>query len=246
MDDEGLYISNPGGFIEGVTPDNLLVADPRSRNPLLADIIKRIGLAERTGRGVDRIYEGMLRYGRPAPDYSRTTGVTVALQLRNAAADLDFLKMVLEQEDKHGAFPIDTLIVLSRLRTERRLALSDFAPFIQKPEPHIHATLEKLVEIGFLEPHGTGRGRTYTLSASLYRNTGQKAGYARQVGFSGIQQEQMILTYIAKHGRIKRGEVMELCRLNKDQSFRLLKKMIAQGKIVQNGEKRHAFYTQHA
>jgi len=244
LDDEGLYISNPGGFIEGVTPDNLLVADPRSRNPLLADVIKRIGLAERTGRGVDRIYEGMLRYGRPAPDYSRTTGVTVALQLRNAAADLDFLKMVLEQEDKHGAFPIDTLIVLSRLRAERRLAVNAFVPFVQKPEPHIHAILEKLVETGFLEPHGTGRGRTYTLSASLYRSTGQKAEYVRQVGFSDIQREQMILTYIAKHGRIKRGEVVELCRLNAPQSYRLLKKLADEGKITKKGERRHAFYEQ--
>ncbi len=47
--DDGLSISNPGGFVEGITLDNLLVAYPRSRNPLLADIIKRIELAERTG-----------------------------------------------------------------------------------------------------------------------------------------------------------------------------------------------------
>ncbi len=39
---------------------------PRSCNPRLADAIERIGLAERTGRGIDRIYEGMLRDGRPA------------------------------------------------------------------------------------------------------------------------------------------------------------------------------------
>ena len=30
-------------------------------NPLLANVIKRIGLAERTGSGIDRINEGMLR-----------------------------------------------------------------------------------------------------------------------------------------------------------------------------------------
>ena len=38
LDSSGLHISNPGGFIEGVTLDNLLVAPPHSRNPLLADI----------------------------------------------------------------------------------------------------------------------------------------------------------------------------------------------------------------
>ncbi len=70
LDNDGLTMSSPGGFVEGITLQNLLVTAPRSRNPLLADIVKRIGLAERTGRGIDRIYEGMLRYGRPAPDFS--------------------------------------------------------------------------------------------------------------------------------------------------------------------------------
>ena len=56
LDDDGFTLSSPGGFVEGITLENLLVAPPRSRNPLLADIVKRIGLAERTGRGIDRIY----------------------------------------------------------------------------------------------------------------------------------------------------------------------------------------------
>ena len=42
-----LVVSNPGGFVEGVTLDNLLVVEPRPRNPQLADAFKRIGLAER-------------------------------------------------------------------------------------------------------------------------------------------------------------------------------------------------------
>lgn len=41
-----------------------------------------------------------------------------------------------------------------------------------KPEPNVRATLEKLVETGLLEPHGTGRGRTYTPDKS--RNTSAK------------------------------------------------------------------------
>ena len=163
LNDDGLSISSPGGFIDGVNFNNLLVASPRSRNPLLADIIKRIGLAERTGRGIDRIFEGMLRYGRPAPDYSLSNSYTVSLNLSNTAPDLAFLKMVVEHEDKLGGLPIDSLIILSRLRDERRLTTADFVESVQKSETSIRATIEKLVEIGLLESHGTGRGRTYTL-----------------------------------------------------------------------------------
>jgi ATP-dependent DNA helicase RecG len=234
--DEGLSISNPGGFVEGVTLENLLVADPRSRNPLLADVIKRIGLAERTGRGIDRIFEGMLRYGRPAPDYSMSNEFLVKVQMANATADLDFLKMVVEQEEKLGSMPIDSLIILSRLKEERRLTVNDLAPSLQKSGTSVRATLEKLVESGFLEPRGTGRARTYTLSAALYQKSGKKAEYIRQAGFSTIQQQQMVLNYIDTHGSIKREEVMGLCQLSKDQAYRLLKKLRDGGMVCFEGK----------
>ena len=242
LDDDGLNISSPGGFIEGVNLNNLLVAPPRSRNPLLADIIKRIGLAERTGRGIDRIYEGMLRYGRPAPDYSLSNAYTVTLFLSNASADLDFLKMVVEQEDKLGTMPIASLSILSRLREERRLTTTDIAPSVQKPEANVRATLEKLVETGFLEPHGTGRGRSYILSARMYQKAGQRAEYIRQAGFDSIQQEQMVLKFIKTHGTIKRADVIELCRLTKDQSAKLLTQLAHENKIQKHGDRRGTYY----
>lgn len=242
INDDGLSISNPGGFVEGVSLDNLLVADPRSRNPLLADVIKRIGLAERTGRGIDRIYEGMLRYGRPAPDYSMSNEFTVSVKMVNTVADLDFLEMVVEQEDKLGNMPIDSLIILSQLREQRRLTTTDLSPSVQKSETNVRATLEKLVETGFLEPHGTGRGRTYTLSARLYQKAGQRVEYIRQAGFDKLQQEQMVLKYIKTHGSIKRADVIELCRLTKDQAAKLLTQLAGENKIYKHGERRGAYY----
>jgi len=240
--DDGLSISNPGGFVDGVDLNNLLVADPRSRNPLLADIIKRIGLAERTGRGIDRIYEGMLRYGRPAPDYSMSNAFTVSVQMLNVAADLDFLKMVVEHDEKLGNMSIDSLIILSRLREERRLTTDELVPSVQKTETNVRATLEKLVEAGFLEPHGTGRGRTYMLSAAMYQSAGKKAEYIRQAGFAPIQHEQMVLKYIDVHGPIKRAEVMDLCHLDRNQAYRLLVKMKSAKQIKQIGEQKGAVY----
>jgi ATP-dependent DNA helicase RecG len=242
LDDDGLAISNPGGFVEGVTLENLLVADPRSRNPLLADAIKRIGLAERTGRGIDRIFEGMLRYGRSAPDYSMTDAYTVSVRMQSAETDPAFLRMVIEQEEKSGDMPVDALIILSSLRHERRLSTSDMTASTQKPEQATRTAIEKLVEAGLVEAHGQGRGRTYTLSAKVYRQSGQKAAYIRQAGFDPIQQEQMVLAYIDKHGSIKRADVMELCRITKDQAYKLLNRLKKYGQIVLIGNRKWSIY----
>jgi len=243
LDDDGLSISNPGGFVEGVNLDNLLVADPRSRNPLLADIIKRIGLAERTGRGIDRIFEGMLRYGRTAPDYSMSSAYTVAVRMSAADADAEFLHMIVQREEQTGtAMPIDSLIILSRLRNERRLRTTDLARSVQKPETVVRGTLEKLVEAGMVEAHSTGKGRTYTLSVKVYQGADQKAAYVRQVGFDAIQQEQMVLNFIDTHGSIKRADVIELCHISPDQAYKLLAKLKKKDLIKQAGERKGAIY----
>lgn len=42
---------------------------------------ERIGIVERSGRGVDKICRGMLKFGRPEPDYSCTDNNNVVLQL---------------------------------------------------------------------------------------------------------------------------------------------------------------------
>lgn len=242
LDDSGLNISSPGGFIEGVNLNNLLVAPPQSRNPLLADIIKRIGLAERTGRGIDRIYEGMLRYGRPEPDYTLSTAYFVNLFMANIAADRDFLRMVVEQHDKLGNSHVEPLIALARLKDERRLTTGELAPALQKSEPQTRVILERLLEVGLVEAHGTGRGRSYTLSAKVYQGAGQKVAYVRQAGFDAIQQEQMVLSFIDTHGSIKRADVMELCHLDRNQAYRLLTRMKGAKQIKQIGEQKGATY----
>lgn len=72
LHDDYAIVSNPGGFVTGVTIDNILVAAPHPRNPLLADAFKRIGLVEKTGRGVGIIYTGQLQNGRRQPAYDRS------------------------------------------------------------------------------------------------------------------------------------------------------------------------------
>jgi len=245
LDDQGLTISNPGGLVEGVTLNNLLTTEPRPRNPALADAMKRIGIVERSGRGVDKIYRGMLRFGRPEPDYGRTDANSVVLQLSTVAADEVFLQLVVEQENRQGGtpLPIDSLIVLATLREQKRLSTDELAQHIHRDSAQAKRTLEHLVEVGLVEAHGNNRSRSYTLSAALYRARGDKLAYTRQAGFSSLQHEQLVLNYVRQHGRIQRNEVMDLCRLSGEQAKSLLKRLKSTGKLAQHGERRGAFYT---
>jgi len=240
LDDHGLTVSNPGGLVEGVTLANLLTTEPRPRNPMLADAMKRVGVVERSGRGVDKIYRGMLTFGRPEPDYSRTDRGNVILQLSTMEVDEAFLHLVLEQGP---SLPIDSLIALSVLRGQKRVSADELAQHIHRDAAQARRTLEKLLEAGVVQAHGQTRGRNYTLSPGVYRSQGDQAAYTRQAGFSPLQHEQMILSYAQQHGRIRRSEAADLCRLTVTQASKLLRRLANEGKLAMVGERRGAHYT---
>lgn len=245
LDDQGLTISNPGGLVEGVTLHNLLTTEPRPRSPALADAMKRIGIVERSGRGVDKIYRGMLRFGRPEPDYSRTDGNNVVLQLATVDADEAFLQLVVGQESQQNgsSLPIDSLIALAVLREQKRLGIDELALHIHRDATQAKRTLERLLEAGLVQAHGTTRNRSYTLSAEVYRATGQQIAYTRQAGFSSLQHEQMVLSYARQHGQVRRRDVIELCHLERDQAAKLLKRLAHEKKLILHGKLRGSFYT---
>ena len=244
LDDDGLTISNPGGLVDGVTLANLLTTEPRPRNRALADAMKRVGVVERSGRGVDKIYRGMLRFGRPEPDYRRTDALSVVLRLATVDADEAFLKLVVSEEGRRGtALPINSLIALAALRELKRLGTDELAAHIQRDPAQARRTLETLLEAGLVQAHGATKGRSYTLAPGVYQAEGDKAAYTRQAGFSALQHEQMILNYAQQHGSVRRSEVVQLCRLSDDQAWRVLKRLLEDGKLVKQGERRWTVYT---
>ncbi len=240
--ENGIEISNPGGFPEGIRLDNLLVAPPRPRNPLLADAFKRAGIVERTARGIDTIFYEQLRNGRPAPSYDRTTETDVVLVLPGGKANLEFVRLVVEENQSGRILGLDELLILNYLWQERSLTTAETARLTQKAESDARAILERLVETGLVEARGERKGRSYHLSAATYRRLGAKAAYVRQRGFELLQQEQMVLQYVQKHGRITRREAAELCQIGPYQATRLLNRLVKEGRLLRHGERKGTWY----
>ena len=237
-----LELASPGGFPEGVTPANLLVHEPLPRNARLYAAAKRIGLVEQTGRGVDKVYLGQLRYGRPPPDYSRSDATGVRLTLRGGTESLDFAAFVFERERQQGPMTVDQMIVLNRLFHERRVTAEQVAAEIQRSQNDARSLLERLVEEGLVEARGENRGRVYHLAARVYEAAGQPEAYVRTHGIDPIRQEAAVLQFVQAHGRIKRENVVELCGLTERQATQLLGRLVREGKLVMRGAKRWSYY----
>ena len=241
LDADGLSVSNPGGFIEGVTYQNILTVEPHGRNPVLADALKRIGLAERSGRGVDRIFEGSLLYGRDLPDYSESTSRTVKLFIPRGMPDKRLVALISEEQKRTGSpLPLNSLLVLNVLKNNHRMSLADMSHECTIPESKLKTTLERLTESGLIDAMGSGRGRAYVLSAKAYTDPIQ---HVRQTDIDAVRYKELVMTLARRKEYITRRDVIELLHVSPSQAYRQLKKLVDEGLLALDGTTSAAKYT---
>ncbi|MDY3017830.1 MAG: putative DNA binding domain-containing protein [Blautia sp.] len=233
IDDEGLSISNPGGFIDGVNLKNLLTVEPHGRNPALADALKRIGLAEKTGRGIDRIFEGSIVFGRPWPDYSESTSQMVKLFIQRAKADLAFAKIVSDEKNRQGkSLSIYNLMILSVLNSERRITIDRIVEVTNLSENKIRTAIELMIEQGLIEASGRGKNRTFILGAKIYKENKEAIQYVRQADIDSIRYPEMIIKLAnTQNGIVTKQNVAELLKVTPNQAYSYIKKLQKEGKL---------------
>ncbi len=232
INDEGMTITNPGGFIEGINANNLLDAEPHGRNVVLADVMKRIGLAERTGRGIDRIYEGSLLNGRLLPDYSKSTANRVELFIPKGPTDKAFIQLVSTEQKRLGRpLPIYSLLVLNALKNLSRASVHDIAEYLKIDESRARVNLETLADSGIIEAGGNGRGRYYMLGADYYRGIDKSSEYVRRKDIDALRHSELVLQLASQQSTITRKDVIDLLHVTPPQAYRLLQKLVKQGKL---------------
>jgi len=109
-----LVITSPGGFIAGITPENILRHEPVSRNRTLAEAFEKLRLVERAGIGRRRIFETMLAYGKKIPEYEADGRVT--LRIFDGSFDERTAALVARWRGEGREIGLDGLLILSFLR----------------------------------------------------------------------------------------------------------------------------------
>lgn len=78
--DSTLSVSSPGRFPGEVTASNIL-SNREARYPALADLFRALGLVDKQGVGVDRMYREMISVGHRPPEIIETPGARVQCTL---------------------------------------------------------------------------------------------------------------------------------------------------------------------
>lgn len=221
-----LRITSPGGFVPGVTADNVLTVSSRCRNLSLAQAIRALGLAEAAGVGVDRMYASMTAIGHQPPSYS-TDGVTVVTLLQGGPPNEPVARFVAKlPEDRRG--DPDALLTLLHLLDHRTTSAARMSRLMQRPEAEAEAKLLELSAPGRAlveRTADTARSRRgeYRLVGEAIRDLGPAIAYRAT---SGDDSERKIVTIVAEVGTITGRTVQTVFDVRPATASRILSDLV--------------------
>lgn len=234
-----LDIINPGGFVGGVSAENILRHPPVHRNELLARVFQTIGMVNRVGLGVDRIYEGLLQLGKDLPRYTADEShVQLTIPLESHA---EFALFVSEEHREGRELGLDDLILLRRLVHVSSLDRRSAASALQLSEEEAVERLVKLRESRYLVVRGRGRSATYDLRRDLADSLRGRGRVDAEMLLDKEGIKLRILTLLRERGKLTNSEIRRFSALNRTQVYLLAKELEADGKIRFRGRGRAAF-----
>lgn len=224
-----LEFVSPGGFPPGINLHNLLWKQaPRNRR--IAEVLARCGMVERSGQGVNLMYEECIRESKLTPDFTNTDDYQVAVTLHGTVQDTKFLKF-LEKigEEQLSTFSTEDFMALDVVNREQAIP--------EKLKPKIN----HLVDLGIVERFGHGRGVKYILSRKYYDFIKKKGVYTRKRGLDRNTNKALLLKHIksnAEHGSHLSELKQVLPSLTREQLKTLLKEMKSDNLIYCEGRTR--------
>lgn len=233
-----IVIENPGGFLDGITADNIITHPSAPRNKLVAETLQSLKYVQRTGQGVDIIYKEMVSMGKPYPIY-RVFSDSVQLTIESAMEDPDFVRFIVkEQDSKQVSLSLSQLMILRYIVKNRKIRLADVQTVAQISAEEARKCCADLMKFGLIEI----TGKEYMLTARVYEAVKSDIEYTRDKTVQYIKAKDMITEYIKLQGYINRSTVQELCGFTDQQARRTIEKMKEENIIEMSNGGRYAKY----
>ena len=176
-----IEFESPGGFPSGITVDNIL--DRQSaRNRRLAEIVARCGLVERSGQGMNLIFEESIKEAKELPDFAGTDAHFVRLRLGALITDPAMIRIFREIGERTlSSFSTDDFRVVRYVMDGN-------------PIPRIlRSRIGRLVSLGVLERVGRSK---VLVSRQYYKAIGKGGTFTRLKGLDNGTNKELLIRHM--------------------------------------------------
>lgn len=235
---ERLSVTSPGGLVAGVTPANILTAPSTPRHRLLAEVVTRTRIAERTGQGVDRAYREMLRAGKEPPLFE-DSGLVTRVVLAGGIGNDAFVRFISDLPPSLAS-DVEILLALSALRTRSTVDAKRLAQVIQRSPNEAQDVLDRLAseEVGVIEAtRGTVRRRvpSYRLRSEPLAALARAVGYRRR---TTDQTDAKVIEHVREYGFVTNRTLQRMFDIDIFAARNLLTDLRGRGLVEKIGSAR--------
>lgn len=229
-----LCVISPGGFPLGVTLNNMLTVSSTPRNRLLADVLAKTGIVERSGQGMDIIFRLTLSEGKQKPDYEKTDDYQVTA--------------ILSAVVKGPAFALFIQAIQQELPENQKLSVFDimtFSAIREGKQPWDKDIAKRLYELGYLEKRGKTSAVRYIMPRRYYELTGNMTEYSNLIDWDDEQVWAVLFPYLNKYGKAKKTDISKLLmsHISDSQLRRVIERFTDKGLIIKSGKTVNTVYT---
>ena len=223
-------ITNPGGLIGGITPENILHHTPVTRNPCLVDALVRLRLINRSNLGIQRMYTALLIEGKEPPSIE-DLGDAFRLTLRASKLSPAFRAFVAEEGKRGVDLSVDHLLVLQHLLRHPEIDSPTAVRLCQRSQEEIREILSRMErDLGYVDRGGSGRGTYWTLRADTHARLAApgEADRDRRTDWEAAKTRILsILRQRAERGEsgLSNKEIRAITRFDRNQVVRLLREL---------------------
>lgn len=221
-----LEISNNGGFIAGITPNNILHHQPAARNPLLVEALTRLRLVNRTNLGINRMFSTLLIEGKEPPRI-REIGESVLISFPKRELDVAFRFFVAEESKQGIKLGVDELLLLQYLLQHPELDTDTAAALCQRSEAEIHVRLVAMEAAGYIEHSDADLKVYWFIHTDLYNRLVQDGKSKTRPMIDWEMAKTRVLNILME--RAHRGEpglsnrdIRQITRFDRNQVYRLM------------------------
>jgi ATP-dependent DNA helicase RecG len=228
-----LEIGNPGGFIGGITPQNILHHVPVARNPLLVEALTKLRLVNRSNLGMSRMFRGMLIEGKEPPSIDEQ-GESVKVAFKGGEMSASFRAFAEREVASGRGLTVDHLLILKYLLTTREIDTKTAAQLIQRTESEARGVLHDMEhDRQYLDRGGTGKSTYWSLLPAIHREL-QLSGHPygdRRIDWEAAKTRVLIVLRQSKNmpeDALTNTDIRRITHLDRFQVTRLMKELKAE------------------
>lgn len=230
-----LVVTSPGGFVGGVSLNNIITHPSSPRYKSLAEAVSRLRLAEREGIGIDRMMRDMLVLGRPAPEITELPGPMIRVGLLGGNPNEEVVTLLNAIAPATVRENVDALIIISALIERGWIDVERAAPLVQRPPGETTQSLEFLSSCRIdgdpvivpVDGQRNNHFTMYRLSHTVRARLSERWSALRSV--SG--RSALILDIAGQRGQVTTPMIKDLTGMSQPTVTGDFNRLIAEGKV---------------